>query len=212
MIWLSCCVNQHRRQWKKASIRIWAPWLTTFAGGGIAPAGLQWEAATLAPTLENPEILLAYLAQYYNKRMPPSEDQSTNAWLAASWKQEWESAGPTRIHHYIWDPGDGIKGEDLPCRQWALLNHLPKGVSCFKSSMKKWALANSATYKCGESRQTADHIISICPLYKPLLEASLFQVGPETRERLHCTALSWTFEDDARKKKDMIKYNFDNKI
>ncbi|KAJ8361822.1 hypothetical protein AAFF_G00418630 [Aldrovandia affinis] len=36
------------------------------------------------------------------------EDLSTNAWLAASWKQEWESAGPSRIHRYIWDPGEGI--------------------------------------------------------------------------------------------------------
>ncbi|KAJ8385631.1 hypothetical protein AAFF_G00184280 [Aldrovandia affinis] len=35
------------------------------------------------------------------------EDLSTNAWLAASWKQEWESAGPSRIHRYIWDPGEG---------------------------------------------------------------------------------------------------------
>ena len=36
------------------------------------------------------------------------EDLSTEAWLAAAWKQEWESAGPTRIHCYIQDPGGGI--------------------------------------------------------------------------------------------------------
>ncbi|KAJ8402829.1 hypothetical protein AAFF_G00361430 [Aldrovandia affinis] len=34
------------------------------------------------------------------------EDLSTGAWLAASWKQGWESAGTARIHHYIRDPGD----------------------------------------------------------------------------------------------------------
>ncbi|KAJ8416523.1 hypothetical protein AAFF_G00358110 [Aldrovandia affinis] len=36
-----------------------------------------------------------------------SEDISRDAWLAAAWKQEWESAGPSRVHRYIWDPGDG---------------------------------------------------------------------------------------------------------
>ena len=47
-----------------------------------------------------------------------SEDISRDAWLAAAWKQEWQSAGPSRIHRYIWDPGSGaIGGEDLPRRQ-----------------------------------------------------------------------------------------------
>ncbi|KAJ8410615.1 hypothetical protein AAFF_G00195190 [Aldrovandia affinis] len=35
------------------------------------------------------------------------EDLSRDAWLAASWKQTWETAGPSRILRYIWDPGDG---------------------------------------------------------------------------------------------------------
>ena len=45
------------------------------------------------------------------------EDLSTEAWLAAAWKQEWESAGPTHIHRYIQYPGGGIEGEELPRRQ-----------------------------------------------------------------------------------------------
>ena len=47
-------------------------------------------------------------------------------------------------------------------------------------SMKKWGLADSAVCQCGEPEQTADHIMNICPLYRPPSEASLFQVGPET--------------------------------
>ncbi|KAJ8366288.1 hypothetical protein AAFF_G00363110 [Aldrovandia affinis] len=37
------------------------------------------------------------------------EDLSRDAWLAASWKQTWETAGPSRILRYIRDPGDGLK-------------------------------------------------------------------------------------------------------
>ncbi|KAJ8409933.1 hypothetical protein AAFF_G00209740 [Aldrovandia affinis] len=56
-----------------------------------------------------------------------SEDISRDAWLAAAWKQEWESAGPSRVHRYIWDPGDGaIGGDDLPRRQWTTLNHFAR--------------------------------------------------------------------------------------
>ena len=75
------------------------------------------------------------------------EDLSTEAGLAAAWKQEWESAGPTRIHCYIQDLGGGIEGEE-----WTLLNRLRTG--------------SDATAVCGE---TAEHIITTRPLYKPPL-------------------------------------------
>ncbi|CAL8383623.1 unnamed protein product [Arctogadus glacialis] len=58
-----------------------------------------------------------------------TEDLSKDGWLAAAWKQEWERAGPTQIHHYILDPGDGATGDDLPRRQWTLLNRLRTGVA-----------------------------------------------------------------------------------
>ncbi|CAL8370479.1 unnamed protein product [Boreogadus saida] len=56
-----------------------------------------------------------------------TEDLSKDGWLAAAWKQEWERAGPTQIHHYILDPGDGATGDLLPRRQWTLLNRLRTG-------------------------------------------------------------------------------------
>ncbi|CAL8233986.1 unnamed protein product [Boreogadus saida] len=63
-----------------------------------------------------------------------TEDLSKDGWLAAAWKQEWERAGPTQIHHYILDPGDGATGDLLPRRQWTLLNRLRTGVV----QMEKW--------------------------------------------------------------------------
>ncbi|CAL8355212.1 unnamed protein product [Arctogadus glacialis] len=61
------------------------------------------------------------------------DDLSRDAWLAASWRQSWEAAGPSRIQRYIRDPGGGVKGEDLPRHLWTSLNALRTGVGCFKS-------------------------------------------------------------------------------
>lgn len=124
--------------------------------GTLADYLCRWQNCSSWPSMGGGQLSplpLAWKAQKYycdSTQIDSSEDQSANAWLPASWKQERESTGPTRIHHYIWDLGDLIKGEDPPCRQGTLLNCPPTGVSCFKSSMKKWALADSATCKCGE--------------------------------------------------------------
>ena len=32
------------------------------------------------------------------------EDRSKDAWIAATWKQEWEASGPTRVHRYVSEP------------------------------------------------------------------------------------------------------------
>ena len=98
-------------------------------------------------------------------------------------------AGQTRLHHYIPDPGGGIEGEDLPRRQWTLLNRLRTGVGCFKASMKKWGLTDSTACECGEPEQTANHIITACLLHRPPSEEGLFRVGPEMRAWLHDTML-----------------------
>ena len=46
------------------------------------------------------------------------EDRSKDAWIAATWKQEWEASGPTRVHRHISDQGEGVKGEDLRRKHW----------------------------------------------------------------------------------------------
>ena len=85
---------------------------------GIAPAGLRRKAATLAlarkavkhdwhilhdtTTNEVPPCRLKSLKPY-NKEAQEMvsvipEDRSKDAWIAATWKQEWEASGPTRVH------------------------------------------------------------------------------------------------------------------
>ena len=70
-----------------------------------------------------------------------TEDRSKDAWIAATWKQEWEASGPTR---HVPDPGEGVKGEELSRKHWTTLNRLRTGVGRYKASMKKWGLADSA--------------------------------------------------------------------
>ena len=82
-----------------------------------------------------------------------------------------------------------MEGEHLPRRHWTLLNRLRTGVGRFKTSMKEWGLAESAACECGEAEQTAEHIITTCPLYRPPLETGLVQVGPETVSWLCDTVL-----------------------
>ena len=55
--------------------------------------------------------------------------------------------------------------------------------------MNKCGIAKSAACECGESEQTADHVINSCPLHRPQSEAGLFEVGPLTRTWLQQTEL-----------------------
>ena len=46
------------------------------------------------------------------------EDRSKDAWIAATWKQQWEASGLTRVHRHVPDPREGVKGEDLSRKHW----------------------------------------------------------------------------------------------
>ncbi|KAL7864616.1 hypothetical protein AOLI_G00160360 [Acnodon oligacanthus] len=176
---------------------------------GITPASLRRDAVTLSLArkaqmydwhiLHKATITLAPLGRLksrhpYNKSAQEMlqsipEDLSRDAWLAATWRQTWEMAGPSHIQQYIRDPG-GVKEEDLLRHLWTLLNPLRTGVGLFKSSLKKWGLSDRAACECGKPEQTAEHIINGCPLYNPPSAAGLFDLGPKTRAWLHGTELA----------------------
>ena len=62
------------------------------------------------------------------------EDRSKDAWIAATWKQEWEASGPNRVHRHVSDPGEGVKGEDLSRKHWTTLNRLRTGVGRYNTT------------------------------------------------------------------------------
>ena len=100
---------------------------------GIAPAGLMRKAATLTLARKAVKHDWHILHDTTNNEVPPCrlmsrkldnkeaqdmlsvipEEQSKDAWIAATWKQRWEASGPTRVHRYVSDPGEGVMEEDL---------------------------------------------------------------------------------------------------
>ena len=148
---------------------------------GIAPAGLRRKGATLALARKAVKHYCHILHDTTKTEVPPCrlksrkpynkeaqemlsvihEDRSKDAWIAATWKQEWEASGPTRVRRHVPDPGEGVKGEELSRKHWTTLNRLRTEVGRYKASMKKLGLADSAACECGEPEQTADHIINI---------------------------------------------------
>ena len=187
---------------------------------GIASAGPMRKAATLALARKAVKHDWYILHDTTNNEVPPCrlksrkpynkeahdmlsvipEDRSNDAWIAATWKQEWEAPGPTRVHRYVSDPGEGVKREDLSRKQWTTLNRLRTGVGRYKASMKKWGLADSAACECGEPEQTADHTINSCPLHRSWhLRSWAIDQSMAPTDRVN--DLIWY--DDTRKKKKL---------
>ena len=54
----------------------------------------------------------------------------------------------------------------FPRTAWVRLNRLRTGVGLFRSTMYKWGMAPTAACECGAEEQTADHIITTCPMYR----------------------------------------------
>ena len=57
-------------------------------------------------------------------------------------------------------------GMGLPRAAWVKLNRLRTGVGRFHSSMQKWGLAPSPNCECGASEQTAEHVLTACPIHR----------------------------------------------
>ena len=65
---------------------------------------------------------------------------------------------------------------------WVKLNCLQTGVGQFHSSMHKWGLAVSPNCECGASEQTADYVLTACPIHQaPHGAQGLTVLDDETR-------------------------------
>ena len=84
-------------------------------------------------------------------------------WTNDKWKTEYcENA--SRLRAFVPGTGAGPVGMGLPQAAWVKLNRLQTGVGRFHSSMHKWGLAASPNCECGASEQTADHVLTACPI------------------------------------------------
>ena len=86
-------------------------------------------------------------------------------WTNHKWKTEYcENA--FRLRAFVPRTGARPVGMGLPRVAWVKLNRLRTGVGRFHSSMHKWSLAPSPNCECGASEQTADHLLTACPIYR----------------------------------------------
>ena len=50
--------------------------------------------------------------------------------------------------------------------EYFLNGFLPTGVGRFHSSIQKWGFAPLPNCECGASEQTADHVLTACPIHR----------------------------------------------
>ena len=102
-------------------------------------------------------------------------------WTNHKWKAEY-CENSSRLRAFV--PGTGARpvGMGLPRATWVKLNRLWIGVGRFYSSMHKWGLAPSLNCECGASEQTADHVLTACPIHRaPHGTRDLTVLDDETR-------------------------------
>ena len=102
-------------------------------------------------------------------------------WTNHKWKTEYcENA--SRLRAFVPETGARPVGMGLPRAAWVRLNRLRTGVGRFHSSMHKWGLAPSPNWECGASEQTADHVLTACPIHRaPHGARGLTVLDDETR-------------------------------
>ena len=84
-------------------------------------------------------------------------------WTNHKWKAEYcENASRLRV--FVPESGSRPVWMGLPRAAWVKLNRLRTGVAQFHSSMHKWGLAPSPNCECGASEQTADRVLTACPI------------------------------------------------
>ena len=111
-------------------------------------------------------------------------------WTNHKWKTEYcENA--SRLRAFVPRTGARPVGMGLPRAAWVKLNRLRTGVGRFHSSMHKWGLAPSSNCECGASEQTADHVLTACPIHRARYGArDLTVLYDETRCWLNNTTAS----------------------
>ena len=155
---------------------------------GIQPAGIRRMGAILSlahrGSLDPDHILYGLLSGFSDTRqvrlrsrrpfVPAARNLLNNLarlgiraseWINHKWKTEY-CEGASRLRAFV--PGTGAKlvGMGLPRASWFKLNRLRAGVGRFHSSMDKWGLAYSPNCECGASEQTADHVLTACPIHR----------------------------------------------
>ena len=111
-------------------------------------------------------------------------------WTNHKWQTEYcENA--SRLLAFVPETGARPVGMGLSRAAWVKLKRLRTGVGRFHSSMHKWGLAPSPNCECGTSEQTADHVLTTCPIHRaPHRLRGLTVLDDDTRCWLNNTTAS----------------------
>ena len=102
-------------------------------------------------------------------------------WTNHKWNAEY-CEGASRLRAFVPQTGSRPVVMGLPRAAWVKLNRLRTGVGRFHSSMHKWGLAPSPNCECGASEQTADYVLTACPIHRaPHGARGLTVLDDETR-------------------------------
>ena len=114
----------------------------------------------------------------------------SSEWTNHKWKTEY-CKNASGLRAFVPRTGARPVGMGLPRVAWVKLNRLRTGVGRFHSSMHKWDLAPSPNCECGASEQTADHVLTTCPIHRaPHGARGLTVLDDETRCWLNNTTTS----------------------
>ena len=110
-------------------------------------------------------------------------------WTNNKWNAE-NCENASRLCAFVLRTGGRPVGMDLPRAACVKLNRLRTGVGRFHLSKHKWGLTPSPNCECGTSEQTADHVLTACPIHRaPHGARGLTVLDDETRCWLnHITA------------------------
>ena len=111
-------------------------------------------------------------------------------WTNHRWKTEY-CEGASRLRAIVPETGARPVGMGLPRVAWVKLNRLQTGVGRFHSSIHKWGIAPLPNCECDASEQTADHVLTACPIHRALHGArGLTVLDDKTRYWLNNTTAS----------------------
>ena len=111
-------------------------------------------------------------------------------WTNHKWNTEYYK-NASRLYDFVPRTGARPVGMGLTRAARLKLNRLRTGVGRFHSSMHKLGLAPSPNCECGASEQTADHVLTACPIRRaPHGARGLTILDDETRCWLNNTTAS----------------------
>ena len=77
---------------------------------------------------------------------------------------EWQE-NTFRLNTFAKDVSPAPLGVSFPRPAWVKLNCFQTSIVLFSSEMHKWGMASMVACECGAKEQTADHVITSCPIY-----------------------------------------------